>query len=79
MPGGENVRLGITSDRVVHIVAEKTSGDQQDSEKTMVQRALPLPDSVDETKVLASFNEGQLTMNMPKKVETTNQQAIGAC
>eukprot|EP00951_Prasinocladus_malaysianus_P037060 scaffold395029_cov45-Prasinocladus_malaysianus.AAC.2 len=70
MQGGENVRLGVTSDRVVHIVAEKkpdSTGQADDYGQTTSQRAVPLPPSVDETKVVASYKDGELKMKLPKK------------
>eukprot|EP00951_Prasinocladus_malaysianus_P044849 scaffold586209_cov34-Prasinocladus_malaysianus.AAC.1 len=81
---GENVRLGVTSDRVVHIVVEKRSeedGDQPGSPREFCQRAVPLPASVDETKVTASFNQGELKMCLPKRTEQVAMQttAIPSC
>eukprot|EP00951_Prasinocladus_malaysianus_P011896 scaffold88162_cov34-Prasinocladus_malaysianus.AAC.2 len=68
MQGGDNVRLGVTTDRVIHIVAEKTGGNLQHSHQQLVQRAVPLPENVDETKVTAAFKDGELSMKIPKKV-----------
>eukprot|EP00951_Prasinocladus_malaysianus_P026999 scaffold241038_cov42-Prasinocladus_malaysianus.AAC.1 len=80
MQGGENVRLGVTNDRVIHIVGEKKADETSTEKQETFQRAVPLPENVDETKITASFSEGELKMNLPKKVDTgARQTAIPGC
>jgi HSP20 family protein len=38
------------------------------------QRAMRLPDTVDENKVEASFNNGVLTVSLPKRPEAIGNQ-----
>eukprot|EP00873_Tetraselmis_striata_P035263 jgi/Tetstr1/455527/TSEL_042351.t1 len=81
----QNIKLGLTQDRILTIVGEQTAGtsdEEQASEKKVpYQRAVPLPPAVDETNITAKMTqEGELKLCMPKHVTTeTHSQAVGAC
>mmetsp|Transcript_19436 Transcript_19436/g.49008 ORF Transcript_19436/g.49008 Transcript_19436/m.49008 type:complete len:128 (-) Transcript_19436:170-553(-) len=90
MAGKENVKLGLTQDRILTIVGEQTKrvetttegGEQKvEEQKVPYQRAVPLPVTVDETAISAKMTqEGQLQLCMPKRdVKTAPNTAVGAC
>mmetsp|Transcript_7970 Transcript_7970/g.14294 ORF Transcript_7970/g.14294 Transcript_7970/m.14294 type:complete len:127 (-) Transcript_7970:144-524(-) len=84
----ENVKLGLTQDRILTIVGEDTKSIQKEengevktvTEKVPYQRAVPLPISVDESAISAKMtNEGELHLCMPKRdLETAPNTAVGA-
>uniref|UniRef100_A0A7S1SY59 SHSP domain-containing protein n=1 Tax=Tetraselmis chuii TaxID=63592 RepID=A0A7S1SY59_9CHLO len=87
MKNKENIKLGLTQDRILTIVGEESKSYQKDedgesktvTEKAQYQRAVPLPVSVDESAISAKMtNEGQLHLCMPKRdVETAPNTGVG--
>jgi HSP20 family molecular chaperone IbpA len=86
MNGKENVKLGLTQDRILTIVGQQSKEVQKEdggdtvTEKVQYQRAVPVPVSVDESAISAKMtNEGQLHLCMPKKdMETAPNASVGA-
>mmetsp|Transcript_25430 Transcript_25430/g.45333 ORF Transcript_25430/g.45333 Transcript_25430/m.45333 type:complete len:124 (-) Transcript_25430:161-532(-) len=77
MNGKENVKVGVTQDRILTIVGQQSQSVQKAedngevktvTEKVLYQRAVCLPVSVDESAISAKMtDEGHLYLCMPKK------------
>mmetsp|Transcript_29230 Transcript_29230/g.75000 ORF Transcript_29230/g.75000 Transcript_29230/m.75000 type:complete len:128 (-) Transcript_29230:446-829(-) len=76
LPTGERVKVGLTSERFLAVVGEVTMtrlldsrGDEDAPERVEVfQRAISLPERVDESAITAKLDEqGYLTVNLPKR------------
>jgi HSP20 family protein len=83
LPGIDEKDVSLSlQDGVLTIRGEKKHEHEEEKENYRVserrygsfQRAMRLPDTVDENKVEASFNNGVLTASLPKRPEAIGKQ-----
>uniref|UniRef100_A0A7S1SKI9 SHSP domain-containing protein n=1 Tax=Tetraselmis chuii TaxID=63592 RepID=A0A7S1SKI9_9CHLO len=81
LPTGESVKVGITIERILAVVGERAIESRQEGcdgednkAKEFFQRAIPLPETVDETSITAQLDKhGHLMVYLPKKADITSQ------